>query len=163
MAILENDDDVLDLIATSEPGQFLILEEWEYICRSTVARNYVLSIIRTRFLDLLRTWDFEIPISHELTLKTLEETQTWPKKVNKYSLNIFRFVLLRSFLWDGYPRGGVPRPIDYGREHGIDILQFFVDNPQLREQMKEILLWIDGNARVENKIIGKVRRKMGLK
>ena len=142
MAMLENDDDDLDLIATSEPRQFfsfLILEEWEYICQSNVTRNYVLSIIRTKFLDLLRTWDFK----------------RW------YRARNYRSLLLRSILWEGYPPY-VRRLNEHGRAHGSEILQFFMDNPKLREEMKGILLVLESQARMVNEEIGEVRRKYGL-
>ena len=125
MATLENEDDDLDLIATSEPRQFLILQEWEYICRSAVARNYVLSIIRTKFLDLLRTWNFK----------------TWDIQYKPSALGSFRFFMLRSILWDGYPRGGVPRLID-----GVEVLEFFMGNPQIREGMKQVLIVLEDEA-----------------
>ena len=145
MAMLENEDYVLDLIATSEPRQFfsfLILEEWEYICRSNVTRNYVLSIIRTRFLDLLRTWDFK----------------TWEIQYKQSALDIFRHILLRSFLWDGYPLGGVPRLMERS-----NVLQFFMGNPQIRERIEQLLLVLEDEARMVNEEIWGVRGEYGLK
>lgn len=141
MAMSENEDAVLDLIATSEPRQFLILEEWEYICQSTEARNYVLSIIRTRFLDLVRSYDFK----------------TWEIQDKPSALGSFRYFLLRSILWDGYPRGGVPRLIDR-----VEILEFFMGNPQIRERMKQVLIVLEDEARMVNEDIWYVRREYGL-
>ncbi len=141
MALSENDDTVLDLIATSEPRQFLILEEWEYICQNKVARNYVLSIIRTRFLDLLRTWNFK----------------TWEIQDKPSALGSFRYFLLRSILWDGYPRGGVPRLIDR-----VELLEFFMGNLQIRERMKQVLIVLEDEARMVNEDIWYVRREYGL-
>ena len=141
MAMSENDD--VDLIANSEPRQFysfLILEEWEYICQSKVTRNYVLTLIRSKFLDLLRTWDFK----------------SWTHS------RIYRSLLLRSILWEGYPRRGVPRLNEYGRPNGSEILQFFMDNPKLREKMKGILRGLEYEARRNNKEIEEIRQKYGL-
>ena len=141
MAMTENEDDVLDLIATSKPRQFLILEEWDYICQNNLARNYVLSIIRTRFLDLLRTWDFK----------------TWEIQDKQSALGTFRASLLRSILWDGYPRGGVPRLMERS-----DILKFFMGNPQIRERIEQLLLVLEDEARMVNEEIWDVRRDYGL-
>ena len=144
MAMSEKDDDVLDLIATSEPRQFssfLILDEWEYICRSTVARKYVLSLIRRKFLDLLRSDNIN----------------------DRRFIRKYRSPLLRSILWDGYPRRGVPRLNEYGRAHGSEILQFFMGNPQIRERIEQLLLELEAEAQNVNKEIRKVRREYGLK
>lgn len=140
MATLENDDDDdLDLIATSEPSgcaRFLILDEWEYICKSNLARNYVLSIIRTRFLDLLRKWDFK----------------TWDIQDYPGALSIFRAVLLEIILWDGY------------RAHmeKSEILKFFMGNPKLRERIDDIILRVEDDARIVIEDIREVRREYGL-
>jgi len=101
-----------------------------------LARNYVLSIIRTRFLDLLRTWDLE----------------TWEIQDKQSALDIFRPVLLRSILWDGYR----------ARAERSDILKFFMDNPQIRERIEHILLVLEDEARMVNEEIWDVRRDYGL-
>lgn len=136
MAMSENEDDILDLIATSEPRQFLILEEWEHICRSTVARNYVLSIIRTKFLELVRIYDFK----------------TWEIMYKKTALGMFRLRLLRSILWDGY------------RAHmeDIEILEFFMGNSKIRERIDDILLKVENEARAVIEDVWLVRQEYGL-
>ena len=136
MATLENEDDDLDLIATSEPRQLLILQEWEYICRYDLARKYVLSIIRTKFLDLVRIYDFK----------------TWEIQYKKTALGIFRAVLLRNILWDGY------------RAHmeKSEIVKFFMGNPQIREEIDDILLGVEDEARIIIEDIREVRREYGL-
>ncbi len=141
MATLENEDADLDLIATSEPRQFLILEQWEYIRQSKEARNYVLSIIKTSFLDLLRTLD----------------VKTWKIHGKPTALNIFRYELLRIILWDGNTGGGVPKSIDRD-----ELIQFFMDNPKLREGIKEILLIVEDEAIMILEDIGAVSRDYGL-
>lgn len=139
MAMSENEDSVLDLIATSEPRQFIILKEWEYICRSNLARNYVLSIIRTQFLDLIRSYNREF--------------------VNLQSaIGVCTYVLTRSIFWDGYRLGGVERPLE------IDgLFQFFINNPQIRERVEQTLIIMEAEAYQLNQEIWEVRRKYGLK
>jgi len=142
MAITENNDDILDLIATSEPRQFysfLILDEWEYICQSKVARDYVLSIIRTKFFDLLRIWDFK----------------RWTHARN------YRPLLLQSVLWEGFPPS-IPRLNEYRRKPRSEILQFFMDNPRFRERIKSILLSKKHEAERINEEVEEVRRIYGL-
>ncbi len=162
MAALENDDE-LNLIATSEPRQFFILEEWEYICRNNLARDYVLSIIRTRFLDLLQVYDFENPLDLFYHSKELEYAHTLIKNVIRTSVTAFYFILVRSILWDGYPHGGVPRLIDYGDKHDSDIFKFFMDNPQIKEQMKIVLLLLENESNNINSTIWQIRRRTGNK
>jgi len=115
MAMTENDDDVLDLIATSEPRNFVILEEWEYISKNRLARDYILSILRTQFCDLMlnRSWP-------TLNLKTASETS--------------KYLLTRSIFYEGYRTGGVEDPLK------VDgLIQFFLANPAIREEMKKML------------------------
>ena len=139
MAMSENEDSFLDLIATSEPRQFIILKEWEYICKNRVARNYVLSILRTQFSDLTLNWN-----RPGLNLESA-------KAVCKY-------VLLRSLFWDGYNLGGVKSPL---RIDGL--FQFFVNNPQLRESVEQTLIVIKSEAYQRSEYIREVSRKYGLK
>jgi len=156
MATLENDDDDLDLIATSERigrPRFLIFDEWEYICQNNLARSYVLSIIRTALLDILRTWSFEM-------LDEVEEIQK--ESANETSVLVIGYSLIGKMLWYGYPEGKVESLIDYGRTHDSNILHFFMDNPQIREQMKRNLIVVEAKARGEIKMIEKVRQKYGL-
>lgn len=150
MATLENEDDDLDLIATSEPSErarFLIFEEWKYICQSNLARNYVLSIIRTALLDILRTWSFD----------KLDEAQIQKESANETSIIIIGYSLIGKMLWEGYPSGGVPKLTER-----YDIFQFFMGNPKLREQIEAILLRVEDVARIIIEEIFGIRRDYGL-
>jgi len=115
MSMLENEDCVLDSIATSEPRGFIILREWEYVCKNRLARDYILSILRTQFTDLIRSWNRSI-----LNLESAK--------------SVCEYVLLRSIFWDGYRLGGVKDP---SKVEGL--IQFFLANPVIRSEMEKML------------------------
>ena len=108
MVMTENEEGVLDLIATSEPRQFIILREWKYICKNRLARDYILSLLRTQFSDLMRNWNWSI-----LNLESAKA--------------VCEHVLLRSIFWDGYRLGGVEDPL---KVEGL--FQFLLANPAIR-------------------------------
>jgi len=139
MAVTDNEEGVLDLIATSEPRNFVILEEWEYISKNRLARDYILSILRTQFCDLMLN-------------------RSWPTLNLKSASEISKYLLTRSVFYEGYRLGGVEDPL---KVEGL--VQFFIDNPAIREEMIKMLKVMEYEANQRLVKYSKVREICGFK